>query len=139
MTDRVLVVPPPNSGEVPRFVPVPDLSGMQKLVGGYVDMWRWAAADFAVDVWFNDEGLMDGSLPALGLICEDGVAHLRGTLVVTSSNGEGETTGLPAQVALNLAADLCSLVTDGTSRYFAPPSDDEPEPMMSFVLLEVDP
>jgi len=61
-----------------------------------------------VTLWANDEGLMMGMQPNLGLLINGYPMLLVGPVLFTSSNDEGDTTGLSEEQAVFVEA-FCAL------------------------------
>jgi hypothetical protein len=78
----------------------PTLADMQALVGGLIERaWDEASTGGrSIDVWANEEGLLNGMQPNVYLPHTRSVLH--GPVFVSASNADGETVGLtPAEVA----------------------------------------
>lgn len=80
-----------------------DLATLQHYCEGYITTaFVPSLAEAGVTVWANDEGILMGMPPNVGYFVDgyDGTKHpmvLFGPLLFTSSDDEGETTGLTAE------------------------------------------
>lgn len=72
------------------------LENMQKAVGGYIEAVR--VTDDIV-MWLNEEGKLNDLAPNFNLNGVGGLAIdvVVGDVIITGSNGEGETTSLTAE------------------------------------------
>jgi hypothetical protein len=89
MTKRIRVLVLPVGGEpFEELIPADDtLAGLQRLVDGNIELVR---LDDGVDLWVNEEFLMNGMLPNRLV----GRTVMHGPMVLTRHNDEGETTSI---------------------------------------------
>ena len=77
-----------------------DLKFLQKSVGGYIELFRWSEdlCNRNIDLWINEEGkLIEGLKTTFVVRSKDTgevVDIIKGDVLFTSTDGEGETIGL---------------------------------------------
>jgi len=77
-------------GESPEVVTIDhSLEAMQHLVHGYIELVRLSDG---VDLWCNEEGLLDGSLPNR-FVREVG-GEIRGDFFIARTNDDGATVSI---------------------------------------------